>query len=102
MSKKYIEETIEEFLARGGKITKIPPQESEGGEQTVRSTAHTPPTLYSLDLGQLMFAEKRTRKKKKRVDISKNKLQQLIDAARNTKNSEFTRKISDEKQSKNK
>ena len=99
MTDKPHKETVEEFLARGGKITVIPPKGEELKEEIVRSTTHTPPTLYSLDLGQLMFAEKSTRKRKKAVDISKNRLEELIAAARQTKNSDFTRQISDEKQS---
>lgn len=51
-------ETLEEFLARGGSITKVetPPLKDE---ITVKSTSTGPAQLYSLEDGAHFFAEKR-------------------------------------------
>lgn len=63
MSKK---ETIEEFLQRGGKITKLPPQKPPSEEaQTVFQTSPSG-GLMSLSDGGLFYAEKKKHKKRKK------------------------------------
>lgn len=64
MSKKT--ETVEEFLARGGKIEKLDPVEHEDNDVTVRSAAMTPPTLYHITEGRHLFAEKKKNKSRKK------------------------------------
>ncbi len=62
-------ESVEKFLARGGKIQKIAPVESEKKEVNVKRTTTGPAQLMSLGEGALMFTEKVKRKKKvKKLD----------------------------------
>lgn len=68
------EETIEEFLARGGKIQRIEPAEIVDKGNTVRSTVKTPLIPMDLTMGQHFFAERIRRQRKERKftgDISK-------------------------------
>ncbi len=84
---KFKVETIEEFLARGGVIQKIPPKEelekAAIARETVRSTVSKPPTIHSLDDGALFFSEKTKRKRKqKKIDLSKLAMGNLPDDIR--------------------
>lgn len=64
-------ETIEEFLARGGKIQKIDPQPIPDSTTIVKSTAKTPVKLQSLAEGAHFFAEKTKRTQpKKELDLT--------------------------------
>lgn len=56
-------ETIEEFIARGGKPVILPPQEIENNQQ-IRLLNVGLPTLMSLDEGEHFFGETRKKKKK--------------------------------------
>lgn len=65
-------ETIEEFLARGGQITVIPPNKEDCKEITVRSTSKVPHTAMHITEGALLWGEVKKRKKKAKYkgDIS--------------------------------
>lgn len=59
-------ETIEEFLARGGKITKVPPKEAlQAATPTINQTTGGPANLLSYGEADLFYGEARTRKTKK-------------------------------------
>jgi len=60
------EETLEEFLARGGEIQQCPPEEYENKGITVHSTSKTPNIPMHISEGALFFAERFKRKKKER------------------------------------
>jgi hypothetical protein len=58
-------ETFAEFLARGGKVTKVPSQEHITKSETVRSTVQGgPAVIMSLGEADLFYGEKKTRKTK--------------------------------------
>ena len=64
-------ETVEEYIARGGNITKCPIVEAIEKEQNVKSIITGPVTFLSLEEAELMFGEKTTRKKKEKpVDLT--------------------------------
>ena len=67
------EESIEEFLARGGEITVIPPKEELPEEGVIIKPNYAgPPALFSLDEAQHFFGKKKVVKKKvKTPDFSK-------------------------------
>jgi hypothetical protein len=66
-------ETVEEFLARGGKIERIPPKVEEEEEAVViKPSTLGPPTLYSLDEAQHFFGKKKVVKKKPKTPNFKN------------------------------
>jgi len=67
------EETIDEFLARGGKITVIPPKSEEPEDGVIIKPNYAgPPTLFSLDEAQHFFGKKKVVKKQvKKPDFSK-------------------------------
>lgn len=71
--KKPKKETVEEFLARGGEVTVIPPEVEDLEEGVIiRPTGSRSPTLYSLDEAQHFFGKKKvTKKKEKKADFSK-------------------------------
>lgn len=66
-------ETIEEFLARGGKIQKVPYQEPEQKEAPIRSTTGNTglPTIMSLPDGAHFFGETRKKKQTKEDFVNK-------------------------------
>ena len=53
-------ETLKEFLARGGQITRIEPQEAQEAEHVIKMT-NTPAHIMSLDWGEHYFAERQKR-----------------------------------------
>ena len=59
-------ETLEEYLARGGKIQKIPEHipEEPTAKVTVKSTSNEPPKPMCMLEGALLWGEKIVRKKK--------------------------------------
>lgn len=60
------EKLVEEFLDKGGEIEKLPAiEDNDQGKQTITNITSTPPKLMDLTEGQLMFGEKRKRRKKK-------------------------------------
>ena len=63
-------ETIEEFLARGGKITIIPPVKPEEGKNIIPTRTTIGHDLMSLGEGEFLFGETRakTAPMKKRVN----------------------------------
>jgi hypothetical protein len=60
-------ETVAEFLARGGVITKIPIAEIKIKPEAVKVSAGGPAILMSLDEADLYYGEAKTRKNKKKV-----------------------------------
>ena len=62
-------ETFEEYLARGGKVTKLDYIPPDLPESTVRSTVSKPPKLFSLVDGAHMFTKKTQRKRSARKKI---------------------------------
>lgn len=65
MSKR---ETIEEFLARGGKVTQCPPAPvpEEEHSNRVNSTVSTGSTMMSLAEGALFYSESRAKPKERK------------------------------------
>ncbi len=61
-------ETVEEFLARGGKITKIPPAEAKNEDAVVRPTTAHGIHQMSLDEGAHYFAEIKKKKSRRKKD----------------------------------
>jgi len=57
-------ESVQEFLARGGSITKCPVVESTEKEQNVKSVVAGPAVILQLDEAELLYGEKSTRKVK--------------------------------------
>lgn len=72
MSKNFTTETFEEYLARGGKTTKLEYIEPDLPEPPVRSTVSKPPKLFSLVDGAHMFTKKTKRKRSARKKIKIN------------------------------
>ena len=58
-------ETVEEFVARGGTIEKVPSQESKEERVTVGCSNVQHPHLASLTDGTMFFTEKTKNRKKK-------------------------------------
>jgi hypothetical protein len=58
------EKLLEEFLAKGGQITKCPPAEDKSKPQVVKSINPGPAQLMSLSEGDLFYGEKSKRKRK--------------------------------------
>lgn len=74
-------ETIEEFLARGGKITRVAPvQQQEAQAEPIRVKTQLTYDVVSLGDGELLFGETRTRAKVAKP-VSKEEYHKLIDAA---------------------
>jgi DNA polymerase III alpha subunit (gram-positive type) len=68
------EETIEEYLARGGVIQQIDAMEIEDTDNIVKSTVKAPLIPMDLTMGEHYFAERIRRQRKERKftgDISK-------------------------------
>jgi hypothetical protein len=62
-------ETVEEFLARGGVVTKCPPQAPPAEETTHRVTPTTPGAgLMTLSEGSIFYAEIKAKPPKKRKE----------------------------------
>ena len=68
-----MKETMEQFLARGGVISKLDPMPTKEHKYAVSSTVHFN-NIYGLDEGALYFAEKApSRKTTTKVKLSKPK-----------------------------
>ena len=68
-----MKETLEQFLARGGVVSKLDPAPIKDHKQIVSSTVHSS-NIYGLDEGALYFAEKApSRKTTTKVKLSKPK-----------------------------
>jgi hypothetical protein len=85
-------ETLEEFIARGGKVQQVPAHVPEEKPVIVKSTANVPPKLMSLTDGEHFFAERSKRKvdqKKKFIDklnktnLPKEVIEKLMNAVKN-------------------
>lgn len=68
-------ETIAEFLARGGKITKVPLMEIKSKQDSLKASKSGPAILMSLEEADLYYGEQRARnlkvkKKEQTIDIS--------------------------------
>lgn len=67
-------ETIEEFLARGGKIQRFATVDPEVKEPTISSTNKGPAVILTLDDGNLYYGEGKVSKTKKKsspkIDLS--------------------------------
>ena len=76
--KKQNKESIEEFIARGGKVEQIPYSSPEEEAVLIKPSPAGPPAFYSLDEAQHFFAEVKPRRRKpkqaKPVDIDKSLL----------------------------
>lgn len=75
MSNKFKKETVEEFLARGGSIKKIPSNvETESPETIISRSAGGPVTILSMEDAELFYGKGKPLKPKKstqsRVDMS--------------------------------
>lgn len=68
-------ETVEEFLARGGQITKCPTPDALSNELTAKSTTKKPVVLLSWAEADLMYGEKKVstaapKRIQTRIDLS--------------------------------
>jgi len=86
-------ETIEEYLARGGIITVIPPQSSDpndnSGKRIAKSTAKGMKPLTDLGEGEILYGEKikKTRKiKKKAPELPQDQVDMLPDSLKHLAN----------------
>lgn len=75
MENKRRTETIQEYLARGGKITKLPSKDAVQISETLKQDNSGPVTILSLEEAELLYGEGKTIKPKKkkhipRLDIS--------------------------------
>lgn len=59
-------ESVEEFLARGGQITKCPPAETAETEQVTMPTPNGGSTMMTLSQGSLYYSETKGKKEKKK------------------------------------
>ena len=75
--KKTNEQLIEEYLAKGGKITKLPPQESPETQAVYKPSSSGPAKIMSLSEGELFYGETSRRKKVKELDLSKVDLDEI-------------------------
>lgn len=74
------QETIEEFLARGGKITRVPPVQQHEESEPLRVKTQLTYDVVSLGDGELLFGESRAKKPQVKA-VSKEEYHKLIDAA---------------------
>jgi|GEM_PF-5612958 len=59
-------ESVAEFLARGGQITKVPPKEEVIKEQKLKSSSGGPVNLLTYDEAELYYSESKASKGTKR------------------------------------
>jgi hypothetical protein len=64
-------ETVEEFLARGGKITKCPAAPSPQEESRTNPTMATGATMMSLAEGALFYSESKAKPKERKKKAEK-------------------------------
>lgn len=67
MSEKRKVETLQEFLARGGSITKVAAVTTDIKPEVTRQTTVGPANLMTLDQGELYYAETKKGSKPKKV-----------------------------------
>lgn len=65
--KKAKVESLEEFLARGGKVERVESEQLEEDANIMRPTIMGPPDLYTLDEAQHFFGVKKKKAPKKNV-----------------------------------
>lgn len=65
-------ETVEEFLARGGQITKCAPGPTPEDTQTTNPTPSAGTTMMTLGEGALYYSETRAKKEKKKKPVTIN------------------------------
>ena len=81
MTKKKAE-TVEEFLARGGKINVLPPVEREETKHTMPVNTKIDYDMLSLGEGEFLFGETRTRKPTKPTKrVNNEEFTQLVEAS---------------------
>lgn len=73
-------ETVEEYLARGGEIQKLPPQEYEEQPNIIKPVHNTSQIMHITE-GEHFFAEKQTRKKVSDEEKNKKGREKLSSAA---------------------
>jgi hypothetical protein len=68
--KKYTfkKESLSEYLARGGTVTKVPPVQPKSSGLTARAKGGGAATIMSWEEGNLFFGDKQTKKRSKKVD----------------------------------
>ncbi len=71
-------ETIQEFLARGGVITRLPSHEEVKKKDVVRKSAAGPANLMTYDEADLYYGESKPRKAKKTPDIDLSALPEVL------------------------
>lgn len=64
MAKKKIE-TVDEYLARGGTIIRIPPNVSSSKEEVLKNQTGGPAVILTLEEADLFYGEAKTSKAKK-------------------------------------
>lgn len=64
---KMRSETIEEFLARGGKVTVVEPQKTEEDKHTIPIKTKIDHDNMSLGNGELIYSEVKARKPRKTI-----------------------------------
>jgi hypothetical protein len=81
MTKKKAE-TIEEFLARGGKVNVIPPVAREEQKHTLPVSTKIDYDMMSLGEGEFLFGETRTRKTTKtKKKVSNEEFTSLVESS---------------------
>ncbi len=71
MNKKQKVETIQEYLARGGKISILPSKEATSTIETLKQDNSGPVTILSLEEAELLYGKGKTLKPKKRKQYPK-------------------------------
>ncbi|NVM33983.1 MAG: hypothetical protein HWN81_00205 [Candidatus Lokiarchaeota archaeon] len=79
---KTTKKLIEEFLEKGGKITKCPPQEAPKSKHEYKPNNAGPATIMTLSEGELFYGEPAKRRKKKELDLSKINLDEIPEELR--------------------
>ena len=63
-------ETVEEFLARGGKVTQLPPAPTPDEDTNrVGSNSNATSTMMSLSEGALFYSESRAKPKERKIKV---------------------------------
>jgi hypothetical protein len=93
LSRRKIE-TVEEYLARGGTITKIPTGSSRIKEESLKHQVNGPVTILSLEDADLFYGEAKPSKAKKQKPSLKIDLNALPESLRN----KFLAKLKNEEQ----
>jgi hypothetical protein len=74
-------ETIEEYIARGGKITVIPPVKPEDSSNTIPIKTLINYDLMSLGEGEFMFGETRAKAKPMKKRVNDDEFAKMLESA---------------------